>query len=395
MLIEKLKNLPPEKSLKEAQAGDAELSSLVESFLAELSAPYLESLAARENTAAADLLQRIDGGAFAKDLQKAARKALHRLSTKGIKPSETMVIKKESSSPPPVFKEAYASEVDGAGNQLLLGVLADNYGGLTLAYFLGDEASGFTSVTLTKAARKQLQEYISHYEDHHIHLTALGLEEFCWLIYRYQSITERLQKSLPLAFNQAQKLLGGSETWPKACPLYEKLSWPRPAAADYLARADKLVDASKISWWLPEDKVKIWQEKFKEAQSGVLVLSKMTKEEQLEEIQNQARQDLLAEEISGKIKARMEVWACLLWAQGKTEPAQGVLASAKALAEDPSGQKNPLLQAGIKLTLEGVTAALCDHEHGHGHEHVHKEENPPGTNLLWVPGAQTGKNSGR
>lgn len=384
MLKVKLKNLLVNQSLQEAREQDGELAAEVQEILSNLSSTALESIMEIENTAMADLWQNIDSGEFPKEIKKLARKALHRLSTKGIKPSSPLILKKESALPPPDFKESYASEVDAEGNQLLLGVFSDKLGGLTTTYFLGDESLGFKDVKVQATNRKLLQAYLEHYEDHHIHMTALGLEEFCWLVYRYRQINERGQKSLPPAYPSAQKLLGGSEGLSELCPLYAQFSWPNAEEeAAYLSRAEQFLTPGEKTWWLPEGWVIAWKQKYEETKAGVLVVNQTIKQEQLKEIISQACKNLMDEEFSPKMKGRLESWACLLWAQGNPEKAKGVLAAAHALEEEPSGQNNLLIQSIVKSSLEGAEAAACHHGHK---PHEHKKEKEGWSSSLWVPG---------
>ena len=308
--------------------------------------------------AAASSLQRVSDNATSSEVRKAARRALHRLTSHGIRPeaAETTPSAAASTQRDDVYK-VLASPIDGAGNRGIW--FAFRKGGDVdfVSVLVGDEkgvqdafARESSVARFDREANKALHDaefpWIEMPADYARHVldvahrqnavsgTSLPLEFLSW---RERIAIPRMAIEQPIIYT----VLGAGE-----------VRWePR-----YLDNSGNLYELDLFRGWILErdELAEFVRERLTAERSG-LVLAGTSGEARDQLIEDRAIQTLFDARRRNLLKGRLEEMAYVLWRLGRLEAARSALAAGLALLPaDRPLVGHPFVRQMIHWSLEIV-----------------------------------------
>src|SRR5438445_561863 len=148
--------------LEAALADPARLDAVARQTLAAASAPTLESalrdFAAAHGAAALPVLATLAADEAARDMRRAARRALYRLSQQGVtvpaKPPRRAVVERRPEQP----GRAWLSGIDGTGSRAVWVLFEGGFGGTALCSLIVNDTAGILDVAGGAITKKRLEE---------------------------------------------------------------------------------------------------------------------------------------------------------------------------------------------------------------------------------------------
>lgn len=331
-----------------------------------IAAEQVASLMAQGTPDAADELQRLAETADTKDLRKEARRALFRLSQRGVNPTEAVTVQR--SSPPVAWKEdgvpalrAFASAFDGAGNRLLFYALFDPDGGRpTLADARISDETGVEEFHASRVSHKELagwQERFRPLLDSGLAIAEIEADYGCWLLHEARAINTALGSRTPSGFPEYARRIGEPRELYARAAVYSEID-PDALRADLTIPRDP-GDFFKLPWFEPWflDAIDIlpYLDRWKQEETSVVIVTDHAKHEMRERVVTDVAESLLAPPARARYVRRLEESADVLRRSGKAEDAKIALVHALALAEDRPVSEVPFARA---LVVRSFSATL-------------------------------------
>jgi hypothetical protein len=312
---------------------------------------------------AAALLRQIAAATEAKDLQKAARRALYRLKTMGVE-TEGLPSQEPRRSVLAVPKlpvvTALASQIDFDGNRALYLARRRPFSGLIFVSLIINDQRGVVDCNAFPVTKKDLTRMVADIQADD-RLTHIELPP----TYAQQLVEESYQRNLstgtpaPRDFQGLRDLIGAPDApWDRR-PIYHVLS-PEEIREQprWLAQAPELLEVKEFQGWhLPPDVVQKYREEVKRAADSPLIVSQALQQERLEAVQKQVLRDIFDAEKCALYGARLEEMAYLLWQTKRPDEAKRALASALVLQEEASDPaEHPFFRALFTRSVEMAEA---------------------------------------
>ncbi len=329
----------------------------------DLALAAIEALGTVHAAEATQALQRLLVAGGDKNRLKAARRALYRLSQRGVPVAPVA----PAPAPAPVFEEpvlaALASPYDGSGTQLMWVVRQNRWGDLRLAVFmLSDEEGVKECFGLDPCSKKEWQRQREWAGEEDIPMTAVGLSACRWLIAQAREINQASDSDLPAELDRWQRLLESSQAQP----------WPEELSPDHLhahpellAESRRLVKAEECQAWLPDEGLEQYADEMNEAatQDADLPVVDLGAVQAEGAVVNRVVQELFREKLKERFQRRLRGMAAYFWGAGRQEEAQWAAASALALAEGsvPLAEQ-PFLWESVYSTLRTIAKIAEDAE---------------------------------
>jgi hypothetical protein len=323
----------------------------------------VETLGAMATPEAAALLGHIAAATEAKDLQKAARRALYRLKTMGVD-IESQISREPRRSVLEVPKlpivAALASQIDFDGNRALYLARRRPFSGLVFVSLIINDQQGIIDCNAFPVTKKDLSQMIADIQsDDRLSHGELPPA------YAQQLVAEGYQRNLatgtpvPQAFQGLRDLIGRPDApWDKP-PIYHVLSptevRDQPA---WLSQAAQLLEVKEFqAWHLPPAAVQRYREEIKRAAESPLIVSQALQQERIEAIQKRTLREIFDAELCVRYRARLEEMAYLLWQTKRPDEAKRALASALALqGEGIDAAAHPFLLGLFARSVEMAEA---------------------------------------
>jgi hypothetical protein len=324
-----------------AEAGERALPLL--RLLAECDDTHLqmtavEALATVATPAAAAILQNMTDRAAAREVQRAARRALFRLRQSGVQPpapERTPVIVVQ---PAQQVLRAWASNIDGSGSRLLWVLMRRRMEPSVLARMILHEREGvqfFTvAPTTTRRALRQVEEH--NRDPRGFPLVEIPPEYARGLVAEAEARRTTIRLDADAEFLQWRDVLAPPGTTLPRPPIYELLDADELRGRwSLLAESANLLELEEFaSWPFPDDMTDAAFELI-QAEQSQLVLSETAREERIEHIVSQAVEQYFTEERRHLFKRRLEEMAYFFLKTGRPDAARRALAAALAF-EDPA-----------------------------------------------------------
>ena len=213
-----------------------------------------DALLAQGTPAAAARLDDIARSTDDKEVRKAARRALFKLSQRGILPPVAELAQKPAGEAARVENmRAWASAYDGAGNRLFILVLAGEDGGAaTVAQLLGNDELGLRNLTLERRRRRELMPLLERLEgriDEGLAVAEIEADYARWLLDRFREVNVRRSTTSPDGFLDLLPRIGAASGSYDVPPVYAALE-----AEDSTGYADAPPDPDeffKLVWFDP------------------------------------------------------------------------------------------------------------------------------------------------
>jgi hypothetical protein len=272
-------------------------------------------------------------------VRKEVRRALYRLSQRGLSLPSSAPAPKATPLVAPAPPEGYVSAIDGGGDQLVW-LLKPMPGGLAHVFAVINDPHGLKEVNLAETTRKALRAARQALWEKH----ELRMVECDW---RYCDFL--VDRAFRWASERGETVSGD---WPglRAQLIKQPVSEMQPLIFERLdveaVRGDQgLVEESRSlveepelrTWFLDPDEAKPYVEEMVEARSSPLVLNEVQQQERLRGLVERAIAEVFGGERQASWVRRLQEMAFFFHATGRVEPAKQALAAALALQQSSRG----------------------------------------------------------
>jgi len=269
-----------------------------------------------------------------KAASKDARRALYRMSQRGIVPPPIAT----APAPPPRWTasplEGWLSPIDGRGDRLVW-IVRPQPGGLTVMTAILNEPKGLRDVNVAEMPRKTLRRMHDDLRTrHHVQMTEVE-GAYCDALLS-QGYERARAASVAEAVGQYPTLRARLTTQPPAPldpPLIARVA---PDAGDDAAAAAEgaaLLDEIEFTTWLLErETLAPYLDEIRSARESPLVLSRPQQEERVQAALGRAERELFGGAQAATYRRRLEEMAYVLHASSRRELARSAAATAASLA---------------------------------------------------------------
>ena len=318
----------------------------------------VDGLAAIPLTGSAVMLMDILADSPPKALQKAIKKALHRLKSRGVTFSDNQtprqVVLGGAASR---LERCLASFIDGSGDRMILMIRTRPGGGYQIAYLVLNYGTGIRFAKALQVSRRELPELLESVQTQAplIDLTPAHCQRQIALA---QQMNLATRTPVPEDFFMLRDLIGEPDTVPETAAIYEALS-PQElemARAQNDHAADLLELPELGGWTLPESVVQAYADALAEIDDSKIVVSEAMQRERVDRIFESAMQDVLGEESRAIMRLRLEETAYYFLQTERRLEALWALAAAESLLDDNPDRLrlNPFAGALLERSLEGA-----------------------------------------
>ena len=358
--------------LEAALADPARLDAVARQTLAAASAPILESalrdLAAAHGAAALPVLATLAADEAARDVRRAARRALYRLSQQGVtvpaKPPRRAVFERRPEQP----GRAWLSGIDGTGSRAVWVLFEGGFGGTALCSLIVNDTAGILDVAGGAITKKRLEEELK---------SLRASQKLPWIevpparavgaVAEALALHARLGTSPPAAFERWKPLfenlrrggVGGHVGAPHV--QHEAHGGNKPGDPALLERATELLALPELaSWFIDPESVQSDSLALLEARESRLVVSDQIKAEREAAIVARIIERELGPDVRRRWARRLDEMAFVFDATGRPEPAAIARAAAAALADESRDVTRQAFATGLArraLEIAGEVAA--------------------------------------
>ena len=314
--------------------------------------------------AALDALDEIDRKTTDKDYKKEIKRALFKLSQRGLK------VARESAghraAPAPLFThepdtEAYMSAVDGGGGRLIWLAKAQPGHGLQVIQAMLHDRDGLLRIGGAHLRRKEMRDMFHGLQQQHsISMVSIPWEFADWAIYEaYEKGKARGQDGLE-KFHELRSIIGAEKPKEQIHPIYQKIDAAEAREGPWREQSRRLLDEPELRYWVvTDDWIQQFLTQIQEAQTSRLVLNPLQKEERMNAIVREAVKMLCSGENGRAFKRRMEDMALYFAETRRAEVAKLSLAVALQVGE---GDPGPLDVSFLTGLVQKSLAVLLSQE---------------------------------
>jgi flavin-binding protein dodecin len=322
---------------------------------------FVEALADIPLTGSALLLQELLGEATDKGLQKAIKKALHRLKVQGVTFADvqpkrhTVVVGAVAHR----LEKCLASFIDGAGERMFLLIRTKPMGGYNIAYLVINYGTGIRYALGLQASKRELPEILEKVQGP---APLIDLEpSYCqYQIALAQQMNLETNTPVPEEYFALRDIIGECNTTFERAIIYSALSdADLEAAKTYDTYADELLKLPEFAGWtLPESIIQKYGDALREIEQSQIVVSPSLKQERIDEIQARAMEEVLGERSRRLMRMRLEEMAYYLLRTDRRREALWAVAAAQSLEDDNPHRlrRNPFAGALLERSLEQAKA---------------------------------------
>jgi hypothetical protein len=323
----------------------------------------VEALSTMATPEAATLLTQIAATTNAKEVQKAARRALYRLKTMGVDTESVRVGEPRKSVlevPKLPIVIALASQIDFAGNRALYLARRRPFSGLVLVSLIISDQHGVLDCNAFPVTKKELGRIIADIQADD-RLTHVELPS----TYAQQLVEESYRRNLstgtpvPQDFQGLHDLIGMPDTPWERGPIYHLINPTEiRGQAAWLSLSGQLLDLREFQGWhVPPEAVQKYREEVRHTAESLIIVSPALQQERLEGTQKRALRGIFDPDTCTRYRLRLEEMAYLLWHTKRPDEAKRAFASALALqGEGVDPAEHPFLRALFTRSVEMAEA---------------------------------------
>jgi hypothetical protein len=318
---------------------------------------FVETLADIPLTGSALLLQELLGETTDKGLQKAIKKALHRLKVQGVTFADVQP-KRHTAVVGAVahrLEKCLTSFIDGAGDRMFLLIRTKPMGGYNLAYLVVNYGTGIRYALGLQASKRELPEILEKVQGP---APLIDLEpSYCqYQIALAHQMNLETNTPVPEEYFTLRDVIGESNTTFERAIIYSALSEADlEAAKAYETYADELLKLPEFAGWtLPEPIIQKYGDALREIEQSQIVVSPAMQQERVHEIRTRAMEEVLGERSRRLMRLRLEEMAYYLLRTDRRREALWAVAAAQSLEDDNPQrlQRNPFAGALLERSLD-------------------------------------------
>lgn len=364
-----------------AASGEAAAERLLEGAdPATLGADLLEAIEAlwrKRSTSAADALARINAP---KDAAKAARRALFKLQSAGIRPALPEEAPTDAEAAPAPAKarllQADISSYDPRGTRAIMVLLEKPFAGLLSLFVIASDTEGLMDAdlgpTTKKAYAARIRNFAGQYET--IRFTSAPPEYAVHLIHKMAALNDQHEHHHPLPqdYSMLKTVAPDIPEWEGPPPIYSELDAEQVRGRVDLMATGELAESEFAGWRFDEEQLKEWLVRLQTARGGPLVVSAEAQKERERTILDEATDALFTAADRARAKERLEETAYFLLHDGQQEAADRCLRAALNV-EESAAHDSPFLRQLVASSVQQVTNGEV------GGEEASAESGPPRT----------------
>lgn len=323
----------------------------------------VEALSTMATPEAATLLTQVAATTNAKEVQKAARRALYRLKTMGVDTDSVRVGEPRKSVlevPKLPIVIALASQIDFAGNRALYLARRRPFSGLVLVSLIINDQHGVLDCNAFPVTKKELTRIVGDIQADD-RLTHVELPP----TYAQQLVEESYRRNLstgtpvPQDFQGLHDLIGMPDTPWEQGPIYHVIN-PEEIRGQpaWLSLPGQLLDVKELQGWhVPPEAVQKYREEARRTAESPIIVSPALQQERLEAVQKRVLREMFDPDTCTRYRTRLEEMAYLLWQTKRPDEAKRAFASALALqGEGVDPAEHPFLRALFTRSVEMAEA---------------------------------------
>jgi len=323
----------------------------------------VEALSTMATPEAATLLTQVAATTNAKEVQKAARRALYRLKTMGVDTDSVRVGEPRKSVlevPKLPIVIALASQIDFAGNRALYLARRRPFSGLVLVSLIINDQHGVLDCNAFPVTKKELTRIVGDIQADD-RLTHVELPP----TYAQQLVEESYRRNLstgtpvPQDFQGLHDLIGMPDTPWEQGPIYHLIN-PEEIRGQpaWLSLPGQLLDVKEFQGWhVPPEAVQKYREEVRRTAESPIIVSPTLQRERLEAVQKRVLREMFDPDTCARYRTRLEEMAYLLWQTKRPDEAKRAFASALALqGEGVDPAEHPFLRALFTHSVEMAEA---------------------------------------
>ena len=345
---------------------DEEIFQSLRAFLGkdpETDKKIAELLVSIPDAKVAKLLQRMLGLFKEKKIQKAIKRSLYRLKSRGI-PIEEVSLDERRPVLYPLKTDSpkgHASSIDFLGNRLLLLVIPRVGRGLTVVQGVISDTKGLVDFSGEEMTRKEFIGFFEKVQENTpFPFVEMEPSYVAFLYAQAYRLTLGRRMTPPQDYLLLKSEIDGIKREYGKALVYSYLQADKIAGDDWLSkRAEGLLKNDLfLGWRIEKDQIQPYADAVGEAEESKIVLNQAQKEVRLQEIYLKALSELFSDEKRVLYRQRLEEMAYVLFKLGKNEEAEISLAAAMDL-EKPLNliQPNPFL---FQLVIQSIFALLAE-----------------------------------
>ena len=323
----------------------------------------VEALSTMATPEAATLLTQVAATTNAKEVQKAARRALYRLKTMGVDTDSVRVGEPRKSVlevPKLPIVIALASQIDFAGNRALYLARRRPFSGLVLVSLILSDQRGVLDCNAFPVTKKELTRIVADIQADD-RLTHVELPP----TYAQQLVEESYRRNLstgtpvPQDFQGLHDLIGMPDSPWEQGPIYHLIN-PEEIRGQpaWLSLPGQLLDVKELQGWhVPPEAVQKYREEARRTAESPIIVSPALQQERLEAVQKRVLREMFDPDTCTRYRTRLEEMAYLLWQTKRPDEAKRAFASALALqGEGVDPAEHPFLRALFTRSVEMAEA---------------------------------------
>lgn len=333
----------------------------------------IDALAAQKTPEAANVLARLD---HPKDVAKAARRALFKLQTQGIRPTEQAPASvpeapARSAAAPIKLLEARISSYDPRGTRAISILAEKPFTGLVNLFAIASDVDGLLDSELSTTTKKAYFARIDNFTRQYgyIEFVATPPDYANQIVHSCATLNEASSTPLPQDFSMWKSF--GAEPPDPALepPVFAELPADEVRKSVPLEDTKELAHTEFEAWIYEPERLKEHMARLDTARGGPLVLSEDAQTGREKGIVDEATDDVFKDDELRRARERLQETAHFLFQQGNREGAQRCLRAALEVDSLPPHQQ-PFLREIISRSFDPATHEGHDHDHDHaGHDH--------------------------
>lgn len=314
----------------------------------------VESLAGIPVPESVALLQALGAETTEKALQKAIKRALHRLKVQGVTVTDTPRAHVVIGTGSHRLERCLASFIDGTGERMVLMIRTKAGGGYNIAYLVLNYGLGIRHALGMQVSKRELPDLLAKAQERS-RLIDLDPAYCQYQVALGHQMNLATGTPVPEEYFSLRDIIGESDTTFDQALIYSVLS-PQDleAAKAYTAHAADLLELPEFAGWtLPEPIIQKYGDALEATESSQIVVSPTMQQERINTVYEQAMTEVLGEQSRRLMRLRLEEMAYyLLQTDRHLEALWAVAAAQSLLADDPHRlRNNPFAGALLERSL--------------------------------------------
>lgn len=280
-------------------------------------------------------LQDLLADAGDKTVQKAIKKALHRLKAQGITVDETSPRARVVGTATHRLEKCLASHIDAIGDRIIWMIRTKPFGGYNIAYVVINYGTGIKHAFGLQASKRELPELLAKA---HEFSTLIELEPtYCqYQLALAQQMNLDTGTSVPEEYFALRDIIGEGRTTFEKAMIYAALSEDDQREAQaYTHHAQDLLDVPEFAGWtLPETVIQRLGDQLRDLEESQIIVSEAVQQQRIREVYAQATEQALSAGSRRIMRLRLEEMAYYLLRTERRREALWAVAAAQSLQEE-------------------------------------------------------------